>query len=486
MNQTTISLDEEVPLEYQAFALAFKEEGAISTFAEQLPAHMVGTIHGNTGLGEFYQALLTFHDKTGLDPVDPIAFRSWLDSETEITDSLGGAGGVRAFMDFVLEQELSTVESVIKVLRYRANKREQLNAVQELQLLLAKKANKNDKDAESISQLTEQIRSLESDLDYDPLAPVTTAIDIASRAGELTKLPDFLPTPFKSLNRAMGYRDNGGFFRGAVHAIVAPSGKGKSTLAKNLVNHWADLGYTTLFVNYEEAQAHWETILFTQVIKENVYANAETWTEEEKKSRVKTFQDRLTQWGKKFMVRHDPDSSYFDDLERWLRDIIGHNEVIPDVVVIDTIQSLLGKGNGPRWADYEMMMIRLERLARDMNCVIIITAQQNTMAAKEKREVAEQYDVGGSIAIVQKCAVIIMITPKKLVTDDEAEDDLVMQLQVPKNRITGSEFVLNPPLVRYDDSIKSYIEFDTDIDDAAYESGPISIEDILGDGGFHS
>jgi KaiC/GvpD/RAD55 family RecA-like ATPase len=436
-------LDHEIPLEYQLFALAFKEPGAISEFAEYLPAEMVGAIHGNTGIHEFYNTLLNFHDKTGLDPVDPIAFRAWLESETEIQDSLGGAGGVSVFMDLVLNQELSTTDSVIKVLKHRANKRKQLDALQELQVLLANKKKKSDKDVERINILTEQIRTLENDLEYNPLANVSTANDIANRADELMEIPTFLPTPFVQLNRAMGYTDEGGYFRGAVHAIVAPSGKGKSTFAKCLVNHWADLGFTTLFINFEEARSHWERILFTQICGENVYAKADQWTDLEKKHHMQVFKDKLNGWGDRFMVRHDPDTSYFDDLERWLRDIIGHNENVPDVVVIDTIQSLLGKGGGPRWADYELMMIKLERLAKEMNAVFILTAQQNTNAAKEKREVIEQHDVGGSISIVQKCAVITVITPKKMVSGDESEDDdNLYQLQIPKNQDYWIDFRL--------------------------------------------
>lgn len=456
----TLETETEVPLEYQLFALAFKEPGAISTFNDTLPPYMVGLIHGQTGIHEFYQALVDFHNKTGLDPIDPIAFKAWLESETSIYDALGGPTGVSVFIDTINNVELSTVESVVKVLRFKANKRKQLDSIQELQTIINKKAHKTDEDIIQISKLTDQIRILESEIDYNPLDVVTTAGDIAERVDDLFNIPDFIPTPFKSLNRAMGYTDDGGYYRSAVHAIIAPSGKGKSTFAKCLCNFWADSGYKVLFVNFEEPEAHWETILFTQVIKENVYAHAKQWTEQEKEVRAKKFKDKLLDWGDRFMVRHDPDTSYFDDLERWLRDIMGHNENVPDIVVIDTIQSLLGKGGGPRWQDYEQMMIRLEKLAKDMNAVFILTAQQNTLAAKEKREVIEQYDIGGSISIVQKCSVITVITPKKMVSGDDSEDDLIMQLQIPKNRFTGSEFNGDPPLVRYIDESKSYVEFE--------------------------
>lgn len=464
--------DEQECLEYQLYALAFKYEGAMTMFYENLPTYMVGIAHGQTGLHEFYQALWDFYDKTHLDPVDPIAFRSWLESETHIYDALGGPGGAAAFIDMTLQLDLSTPESVIKVLKGRYNKRKQLDYTQELQTILAKKGHKSDEEVAQISQLTDQIRSLENDLDYNPLTSVTTANDIAARAEVLMELPEFLTTPFKNLNKCMGYREDGGFFRGAVHAVIAPSGMGKSTFCKSLVNWWADEGYTTLFINYEEVQAHWETVLMTQVLEENVYAHADDWTKNERQDKLKTFRNKMTSWGDRFMVKHDPDTSYFSDLEIWLRDIMGHNSVVPDVVVIDTIQSLIEKGKGQRWGEFEYMMLRLEKLARDMDAVFIITAQQNADAMKEKREVIKQSDTGGSITIQQKSSVTIFITPKLLAGMEES-DDHVMQLQIPKNRITGSTFMSDPPLVMYSDERKSYLPFEG-VDSAEYTENVLS------------
>jgi replicative DNA helicase len=160
---------------------------------------------------------------------------------------------------------------------------------------------------------------------------------------------------------------------------------------------------------------------------------------------------------------------------------LGHGKDIPDVIVIDPIQSMFTKGKGKaRWGEFEEMMVRLEKLARDMNCVLIITAQENSNRMKEKREVVQQSDTGGSLAIQQKCAVTIFITEKRLVSGDETEDDTVMQLQIPKNRITGSTFVYDPPLVRYVDSRKSYEDYEI-VTEESYESNSI-LDDLLNGG----
>lgn len=474
-----------IPLEYQIFALSLKEQGAIEFFDNNLPLDIVGLIHGEKGIHEFYSALLSFRRATNLDLVDPVAFKSWLSSETDIYDALGGASGVNIMLEIISGIETTNKESIVELVKHKANKRRQKNYLQELQILIGKKGLKSQEDIDRINVLTSQIKDLENQIKHDPFSKLTTATDILGRAGSLLDIPDFVPTQFKSLNKAMGYTEDGGFFKGAVHAIIAPSGKGKSTFAKCLANHWLDTGYRVLYVNFEEALGHWERILMTQIIGKNVYSEADKWSDTEKDFYLKKFKERLEQWGDRLMVRHDPETPYFEDLEFWLRDLIGHNERLPDVVIIDTIQSMFTRGSGkgkPRWGEFEEMMVKLEKLARDMNCVLIITAQENSNRMKEKREVVQQSDTGGSLAIQQKCAVTIFITEKRLASDDETEDENVMQLQIPKNRITGSAFSYDPPLVRYVDSKKIYEEYEV-VNSSSY-SDSSDLSELLNGEGF--
>lgn len=468
---------QEVPLEYQIFALCFKEQGAISFFNDNLDESLVGLIHGEKGIHEFYTALISFYRSTQLDVVDPTAFKSWLSSETDIYAALGGAAGVDILIEIIMGIEHSNRESVFELVKHKANKRKQINSLQELQILLNKKGLKKQTDIDRINELTSTIQDLENQIKYDPFSKLTTAHDITARADALLDIPSFLSTQFKALNRAMGYTDEGGFFRGAVHAIIAASGKGKSTFAKCLTNYWLDQGHRVLYVNFEEAIGHWERILMTQIIEKNVYLEADSWTSEEASKYLNKFKNRLSEWGDRLMVRHDPETPYFEDLEMWLRDLMGHPDKVPDIVIIDTIQSMFTRGSGkgkPRWGEYEEMMVRLEKLAKDMNCVVIITAQENSNRMKEKREMVQQSDTGGSLAIQQKCAVTIFLTEKRLASQDETEDDRVMQLQIPKNRITGSAFMYDPPLVRYNDYKKIYEDYEVVSSDSYLEESELT------------
>lgn len=471
----------DLPLEYQVFALAFREPGAIELFADQLGVNEVCAIDESAGIKEFYQALLDYNKIVDSDIVDPIAFCAWLETSRDTYSAIDALVGMNTFMDTVISIEVSNAKDVIAVLKDRYKTRQQINLVQELQLLVQSKEHKTEQDLEKIEKLAAKIAELQAKVEYNPLAKVKTATQIAAGLDDLFVIPPFLSTQYKSLNKALGYTEDGGMFRGAVHAIVATSGQGKSTLAKSMAKHWLDTGYSVLYVNFEEAEGHWERILLSQILEENVYKNADLWTPEEKVERKEIFQKRMDEWGDRLIVQHDPDSCYFSDLERWFRDLIGSN-VFPDVVIIDTIQSMLGDGKGPRWGDYELMMIKLEKLAKDMNAVFIITAQQNNEAVKENRQIAKQSDVGGSVAIVQKCSVIMVLTPMKDIHKDESIDESLMGVQLIKNRITGLGFVHDPPMIRYVDDYKLYVDIDN-VDLEIYNQ-EITLDDILQESEF--
>lgn len=482
-NSASRAASEIYPIEYQIFALSFRQPGAISFFRDNLQPEMIGLLEGQSGINEFYKTLVSYSISTELDVVDPVAFKSWMQTESDLHEALNGQHGVDMIMGVLGSMDLSTPEAVTKVIKHKYNKIKQRNLLKELEFIVSQKGLKSEEDLSKMTSLAMEITTLENQINYNPYDGVVTVKEIIEKIDSLLDTPDFLPTQYKSLNRAMGYTNDGGFYRGSVHAIIAASGKGKSTFAKCLVNNWLDNGYKALYINFEEARSHWERILMTQIIGKNVYAEVGKWSDDDKKAYTKVFTDKLLQWGDRLMIKHDPDTPYFEDLEKWLREILLQNETIPDVIVIDTIQSMFTRSKGKaRWGEFEEMMVRLEKIARDMNCVLIITAQENSNRMKEKREVVMQSDTGGSLAIQQKCAITIFITDKKLISGDDSEDENVMQLQIPKNRITGSTFAYEPPLVRYVDSKKTYEEYEM-VTSASYDASSI-LDDLLNNGDF--
>lgn len=463
-------MTEEIPISYQILSLSLQEEGAIAQFADDLPVDAVREL-GN-GHAEIFEALCDYHNRTGCDVVDPVAFRSWLEEETTIYDALGGSEGVKAYFDIANGVEKSTTSAVVGVLRHRYNKAMQLRYNEEIGAIL-----NGEGDDEKLQELVAKIDQL-SRSQTDPLKKTFDGNSIAERAESLWELPDFIPTPFPALNRAMSYNEDGGVCKGSVHAVIAPSGRGKSTLVRNFMNHWVEKGHRVLFVNFEEAQDIWERSLFTQITKQNVYLGKDV-SDIQKKHYTKLFEDKMKEWGDRFVVNHDPDTNYFEDIEAWIRKVAQQKAGPPDVIIIDTIQSMSLKGNNKlvRWGQYEEMMIRLEKLAKDLHTAIIITSQENTNRMKEKREVVQQSDAGGSVAIIQKCAITIFITDAQLGLDDETQEESVVQLQIPKNRITGMSFTMDPPMLRYDDTTKSFMEYEMATADR-YQPTAVSADDF--------
>jgi hypothetical protein len=109
----------EEPFEFQLLSLAIKQRGAITKFTQDLNPEDVGLVHGQRGIYEIYLSMLNYHDKTGLDVVDPIAFKSWLQTETDIFDALGGFEGVDTFVDKLVSMDTCSLEAAVEVVRDR-------------------------------------------------------------------------------------------------------------------------------------------------------------------------------------------------------------------------------------------------------------------------------------------------------------------------------------------------------------------------------
>jgi replicative DNA helicase len=188
----------------------------------------------------------------------------------------------------------------------------------------------------------------------------------------------------------------------------------------------------------------------------------------------------MNQWDDKLMVLQDPETAYYEDLESWLRSV-GKTDKVLDAIVIDTIQSMFMKksAGGARWNQFEEMMVRMEKLAKDLGPAIVLTAQENTNRMKEGRDTVKQSDTGGSIAIVQKCSVTMHVVPKTMADTVDIED--LVEIQIPKNRITGTSFSHNPPTLKYNDDTKSFENYDLMSDDAYDESEYLDMP-----GGFSS
>jgi len=178
MQDETTSESPQYPVEYQVFALSLRNPGSIEFFDVNLPEEIVGLPTNQVGINEFYKALLAYHHATKLDIVNPVTFKSWLESETDVYSGLGGSVGVDTMIDILLNLEVSDHESITQLIKHRANKHKQLSILQELEFILTQKGEKTPKELARIAEITTEIKNLEVELNYNPLDSVSTANDI--------------------------------------------------------------------------------------------------------------------------------------------------------------------------------------------------------------------------------------------------------------------------------------------------------------------
>lgn len=452
----TIEVNEDLDL--QVLALSMRQEGAIEYFVKNLPIDDVGKPRGLDGLSELYRLACEYHQSTGSDVIDPQGFKFWLESDSNIISAVGGREGLETLFKPALDIELSTPKAITSMIRKRSQQERKRRLTEQLQEVV------NDGDSqEDVSKILDRIKAINTDPLNKISESVYTGYDMAQRVGKLREVPDFLSTPYPRLNRALSFNTDGGLSRGAVYAITAASGQGKSSLAKAFVLHWVRNERNALFVNYEEDQEHWEKLFFTHITKYNAYTlHKESQEIQDKASEQYT--EEMERIGDHLIAQHNPETLFYEDLEQWIRNLADQRRDMDkplDVVVIDTLQSLFMKGSGgqQRWSQFEQMMVRLENLAKDLNVAIIITAQENNNRIKENRDVTLQSDIGGSATIVQK-STAVMVLMKKDTMDDPSVDGSFVEIQIPKNRITGETYILEPPLLRFDDESKSFEEVD--------------------------
>jgi replicative DNA helicase len=464
----------ESELDYQILAASLYDPEAAPYFKENVKSDDVGKIVGSFGVYQLYKQISACYEEVG--EVSVQIFNSWLENTPEIYEGLGGKESYDALMGKLGETNYPSPVTLSKLLRKRGSKIRALMKLDQLKQAISN----DDAEEESIDSLGFELQAAIQDNKTETNFNIRTANDIADSTDAIWEEEVFIPTQFPELNEALGYsKTKGGIMRSAIYSIVANSGFGKSTLCKVLCNHWLDNGLSVLFVNCEEPQVHWEKVLMTQVTGVNVYKDIDSNQAAEVD---KKFKAKMKEWGDRLMVKHDPESLYYEDLEAWIRRLVAEHPIKPDIVVIDTIQSLFSKGGKARWGEFEQIMVRMEKLAKEMNAAFIIPTQQNNNAIKENRQTINQSDVGGSVTIVQKASVIMVITPRKQDIDLDSFDadnyDGIMEIQIPKNRITGASSGKKLPMVKYDDETKSYIPWNLDLDKQANANMMISLNKL--------
>lgn len=238
--------------------------------------------------------------------------------------------------------------------------------------------------------------------------------EIDSRA----KTMEFFCTGFKRLDEAL----DGGFMRKELVVLGADSGIGKSYFAGELVWSMAQQGFKTAYFSLEISSemvisrllASLSGIKPAKIVRSNLTLE-EKAVVEDRKLDIQVWEDNL----------HIYDDVYeIEKIEALLR---GNKY---DFVAIDFIQNVVAKGE-----EYERMSsvaLRLQKLAKELNCCILTLSQLSNSAVKSDHL---EYKGSGGIAMV--CDLGFILKRNK---GNSIQNNIKLELRKNRRGQSGIEF----------------------------------------------
>jgi len=430
--------------ETRVLAHGFNTAGAVSAFLDEgVKAEHFKSIANR----KVWEAICYCHVDGSQDKGNINDVVNYIREETDDYDYLGGPS-LKERLVSLSSLDLGSPRNDAKKLKEDASRREMADTLQ----IAAQLAQERGNDKE-FSEIMGRLNQLREEITYDPLDGVMQADDLLSSLDTIDQMPDFVPTRFPSLNAAIGYDpQRGGLAKGAVHALVGAPGAGKSTFTISLLTGFLESGQSVAFANFEITESLWVKFFFANctgcnTLRMKDYPQGFFERSKEKFSRL------MKEWEDRVFIKHSHSSLFYEDIETWIRDVSRDKSI--DVLIVDTLQSLEvgSRKYATRWQAYEHIMMRLERLALDLNVAVLITGQENVNRIKEGRETASISDTGGSVAIEQKSAVVMHL----IVPSDEIVD--WVEIQLTKNRVVGKISDASTIQFQYDDNYKGHREY---------------------------
>lgn len=232
---------------------------------------------------------------------------------------------------------------------------------------------------------------------------------------EFKKNLEFIPTGFKKLDELL----DGGFLKKELIVIGASTGIGKSMFGAQILYQVARKGFKTAYYSLEISNEMIVSRLIGQLsnIKPTrIMAGLLDVDEYDAKSKAKA---KIT--------AYDEFMSFTDELytlEEIEKDIRA-NEY--EFIVIDFIQNMQAKGTMDEYSRLSMLSISLQKLAKEMNCCILILSQLSNRVARDGSKVIE-FKGSGNIAIVADLGFILRRA------DEPINGKQLVELHLMKNR----------------------------------------------------
>jgi len=233
---------------------------------------------------------------------------------------------------------------------------------------------------------------------------------------------EFLPTGFIALDTFL----DGGFLRKEMIVIGAFTGIGKSVFGGQILYQIASKGFKTAYFSLEISGELLVARLVGQLCNikpTRIIAGLLKPDEFDRKGEAKAK-----------VAMYDADMDFYDDiyLLEDLEKTIRENEY--EFIVIDFIQNIQLKRNLDEYARLSYIAIELQKLAKEMNCCILVLSQISNKVAKDGSKDLE-YKGSGSIAMVADlCFMIQRDQVQALDTEGNPVGKQLVKLTVLKNR----------------------------------------------------
>ena len=228
---------------------------------------------------------------------------------------------------------------------------------------------------------------------------------------------EFLPTGFRLIDEEL----DGGFLRKELVVLGGKTGIGKSIVAGQIMWNLSQKGFNTAYFSLEIASEMVVARLLGSLSKikpTRIMAGLLTVEEFQRKIQAKA----------DFLVR-DKFMYFYDDvylLDQIIAEIKTNQY---EFVVVDFIQNIFVPGSGDEYSRLSLVALKLQKLAKEANCCILVLSQlSNTVAREGQKNPNVEYKGSGSIATV--CDLGFFIERREGV--DQTQNPITINLR--KNR----------------------------------------------------
>lgn len=214
-----------------------------------------------------------------------------------------------------------------------------------------------------------------------------TAEQILEKIEQDKRNIEFISTGFNEIDRDL----DGGFLKKEIIVLGAFTGVGKSILAGQFFYNIAKKGFKSAYFSLEISSEMIVSRLIGQLANikpARIMGGLLSPSEFDKKNKSRAQ-----------VIAFNETMSFYDDL--YLLEEI-ENEIKKnkfEFIVIDFIQNILLSNNMDEYARLSYISIRLQKLAKEVDCAILVLSQLSNSANKSGAKVVE-YKGSGSIAMI--------------------------------------------------------------------------------------